>query len=617
MKIVEIDEKGKSKPGEEERGLLAAGSSSSGSSVNLGSLLEYLATTPAPLAKAWWHYVILGFGALGCTIMYVTPSIRVGTEHPETGGPVLQVMGNTSMAALVVPNIGTYYFNLLDASLDAKRFEIQYHLSTPEERQNCFNAAIQWLRKLQLDVPILSLCVACPYLAVALYSKYKDWADEPDAVVHAKAAVTYLVNAITHTLPISLLLNVPWLNFLLVKVVGGFAYWPVRGVMEARNCCLGPQVIETERLRQVKLDEQTNLQMHLSRLFSGLAERVKRQGFSGKGCCFKPKKLEKMPNDAHTLLDWLEKLLGTYPETMDKTSLRKAYCYCVREGLGQIVGGVGAIVVGGSVSGYLKVNYDVFNKMFGGNTALTIALMVFPILTTEVLTGYFGYYGFKGAYDFIRHPKMPYSFKLNPILSAVFLTTTYFLNCFAYGTALQLVEDGFPESTFGITHKVFDAITIVGLLVYGFINMAQLLEKLVEPTAKRFGSQEQKDILETITFLRRAADIVKSMKPAELEKLLKNTPEQNLKALGFDKLATGEVVVLQKETTTQIVPAARPCCCSYIASCCSGLFHSKAKIVVQHEPGMAAGERDPLLARNSGSVNGNGHNVPVPSLTTS
>jgi hypothetical protein len=322
-------------------------------------------------------------------------------------------------------------------------------------------------------------------------------------------------------------------------------------------------------------------------------------------------------NSPHAMLDMLEGFLQRYPE-MSHTSNSAASSVCHnivewdRKGCWC---GVGAVLTGASVAGYIKVNYDVFNEMFGGRVPLTVAALIFPVVTTEVMTFYFGYQGFKGAYDllvsFLRcHAKTPYPFKLNPILSGVFLGITYFLNCFGYGTALQLVDDTFPETTFVGVHKVLDPIVIAGLLTYGFINMAQLLEKLVEPVAKRFGSVEQKNLLEVVSFLKRTAALIERMKPEQVEQLLKNTPEQNLKALRLDKSATSEVTISE---TKQIATLPQSCC-RRPWNCCSGLFNHKTNIVVQHEPAIAASERDPLLAGSSGSVNENGSsNVPVPS----
>ena len=491
-------------------------------------LLKYIETTASPFAHSLLPKTILSLTSLASMWMYVIPSMKAGEREDGEAGKWLQLIGNTSCAALVVFNIGGHYIGLLDASQDKAKFLAKQFPSSAEAplvETGCWSTFSQKLKKNQLHILILAALTATPLAAAAWF--YKDWDTEPQALLSVKTGVTFGVYTLIHTLPISLILSVDWLNTLLVKVpkfllccpiiVGKSAYQHLR----TRNYRHLPD--ETER----ELQQNLAVRAHVVNVLYALVEQFKKTGFTKQGCCHTPllmasAALEDLiaPRTANTDE---ENLL---PHEISPASLMAQCAHFLYSGIRNVFGAAGALLVGASVYGYLKVNYNLFYELLEDSTFGALALLAGPAVVTEVLCMYYGQRAFSLAYDFLTScfagkGQMPYAFKLNFGVSSLFLGVTYFLNYFSYGTALQLTHDTCEPDVYGqFACTLLEFASKWGIIVYGCINMAELVEKLVEPIALRFGSKEQKQFVKALNDLKRLAALIDRLDPECFKKLL-------------------------------------------------------------------------------------------------
>lgn len=533
-------------------------------------LLKYIETTDAPFAHSLWPKAILSITSLASMWMYVIPSMKAGEREDGEAGKWLQLVGNTSCAALVVFNIGGHYIGLLEASRDKAQSLIEQYLTSktaPRAATSGCSTLSHKLKKNQLHILILAGLTATPLAAAAWF--YKDWPQEPDALLGAKTSVTFGVYSLIHTLPIALILNVDWLNFLLVKVPKFVLTWPlIVGKSAYQHLCIQHhQRLADETTREQQ--QNIALRAHVVHTLSALIEQFKTTGFTKKGCCHIP-----LPTP-----DALADLLAPHNTATDTESLLPhatippsflAQCaHFLSSGIRNVFGAAGALLVGASVFGYLKVNYNLFYELLEDSTIGALALLAGPAVVTEVLCMYYGQRAFALAYDYVTScvaskGQMPYAFKLNFGVSTLFLGITYFLNYFSYGTALQLTHDTCEPDVYGkFACAMLEFASKWGIIVYGCINMAELVEKLVEPIALHFGSKEQKEFVKALNDLRRLAALIDQLDPECFKKLV-NTIDKPELLTALKLVKDPETGAVSPEVKPETYPSAKPtsgwCC---------------------------------------------------------
>lgn len=543
-------------------------------------LLNYISTTEAPFIRVIWPKALLAATSVASMWMYVTPSMAAGErEHGEIG-KWLQLVGNTSCAALVVFNIGGHYIGLLESSRDTLRF-LKTQAAGFEKNQpanpNWVKNFFKKLKDNQLHILILAGLTATPLMAAA--AAYPDWDAESETLLGAKMAVTFSVYTLIHTLPISLILNVDWLNFLLVKVPKFIITLPIKlpvaiGKAAYHLCCAksnNPALVITERELQQQLKQNAALQAHIANTLWALTDQLKTHGFTKKGyCSYTPLPITDEENgiaSTNLILSAAEvitanKSLLSHTDTTSQTSWLKQCGSYLYSGVRNVFGAAGSALVGASLFGYLSANWELFLEWTGGSTLGTIALLGCPAIVSEVLVMYYGHRAFSLAFDFVSNlitgkGQMPYPFKLNFGLSTAFLSSTYFLNAFAYGTALQLTHDTCDPSIYGrIGCDALEFASKWGLITYGCINMAELVEKLVEPVALRYGSKEQKEFVKILNELKRLAALITQLAPKECKQMLDSIENPKLlDVLGLVKNPDGTV---QARSTVNPEPTAKP-----------------------------------------------------------
>lgn len=523
-------------------------------------LLKYIATTDAPFAHSLWSKAILSLTSLASTWMYVVPSMKAGEREQGEAGKWLQLFGNTSCAALVVFNIGGHYIGLLETAQDKAKLLTKNPAfgEIKLTETSCHQTFIQKLKKNQLHILILAGLTATPLAAAAWF--YKDWDAEPTALLGAKTGVTFGVYTLIHTLPISLILNVNWLNFLLVKVPKFVLTFPIIvGKSAYQHLCTKnyrPVPDEAER----ELQQNIALRTHVVNALYALVEQFKTTGFTKSGCCHTPLPLAGTLENLiapHTEETDEESLL---PQTTTPTSLVAQCGHFFYAGWRNLFGAAGSLLVGASIFGYLKVNYNLFYALLEGSTFGALALIAGPAIVSEVLCMYYGQRAFSLAYDYLTSclagkGQMPYAFKLNFGVSSLFLGVTYFLNYFSYGTALQLTHDTCEPDVYGqFACTLLEFASKWGIIVYGCINLAELVEKLVEPVALRFGSKEQKQFVKALNDLKRLAALIDQLDPNCFKKLLATIDKPEL--LSALKLVKNEDGTVSPKTATK--PEALP-----------------------------------------------------------
>lgn len=525
-------------------------------------LLKYIATTDAPFAHSLWPKAILSLTSLASTWMYVAPSMKAGEREQGEAGKWLQLLGNTSCAALVVFNIGGHYIGLLEALRDMLCFLKEQGENIGEnfatDPIGCCKKFLCELKKIKPRILLLSDVTAMPLAAAALF--YRDWDTEPEALLIVKMLITLGVYTLIHTLPISLILNVDWLNFLLVKVPKFVLTFPIIvGKSAYQHLCTKnyrPVPDEAER----ELQQNIALRTHVVNALYAVVEKFKATGFTKKGCCYIP-----LP-----IVGTLENLIAPHTEETDEESLLPqataptslvAQCgHFFYAGWRNLFGAAGSLLVGASIFGYLKVNYNLFYASLEGSTFGALALIAGPAIVTEVLCMYYGQRAFSLAYDYLTSclagkGQMPYAFKLNFGVSSLFLGVTYFLNYFSYGTALQLTHDTCEPDVYGqFACTLLEFASKWGIIVYGCINLAELVEKLVEPVALRFGSKEQKQFVKALNDLKQLAALIDQLDPNCFKKLLATIDKPEL--LSALKLVKNEDGTVSPKTATK--PEALP-----------------------------------------------------------
>ena len=554
-------------------------------------LLRYVVTTKQPLGNPLWSFAMLTPVALASMWMYIRPSWKAGMDEGGLPMAVLQLIGNTGSAGLVVYNIGGHYLGLIKASRDALLYLKTHNLITSREFTEAANymekiskilaskgrSFLKKLRTSKLDILAVSTIISFPLAAAALF--YKDYDTEPKGLMLLKGAVTLAVNTLIHTLPVSLILNIPWLNTLLIKIPTApftFVSYLYRRCIWTKN-----KRIQYQLEQQLRL-EQKSLRLHMLNKIYALVAQMQNNGFSRQGCSYTVKlppnvqdllvnvmeKRNISEQDMPTLLALLPIIAEFYakPSTATTTQSQHTTIYqylgYLNTGLRSLAGMAGALLIGGSVAGYAKVNYDLYNKEIGSQ-AVSIALITPTVAAMEVLCGYFGWAAFSGAYDFIANlvtcrPQTPYVFKLNPILSGFFLATTWTIGYFGYGTALQLVHDTFDPKIYGkILCDLLAISAKYGIIVYGFINFAQLVEKLVEPIVKfKFSgsSAATQQYLFMLNSLRRMAALIDELTPTTLQEILNTiTDPKILETFDLEITTRDERSYTATVTTEQLV----------------------------------------------------------------
>lgn len=562
---------------------------------NFTELLRHV-MTDQPNSK--WPFGILSLTALASTWMYIAPSLKEG-EAEGGAWKWLQLIGNTGAAAFVVFNVGGHYIDLLKASQDALSYLKKNNLIEPKvakkvsgvlskllyQATRVAKGAASKIRATKLDILIIAALTAIP-LATAAWS-YKDFDKESNVLLALKTLVTFWVYTLIHTLPVSLILEVPWLNFLLVKI-------PMSPFILLRHvyikCAWSGERLESNRAEQQELKAQAAIRLQMVGSINALISRIQQGlGFKHDQCWFTPKLPEnyKLPADVNSAEDselfaWLAGVFAFYGDVSapaNYSSVRNCLSSVNRSVRG-VWGSAGAGLAGSCLIGYLKLNYDLFYRLLNNSVFGALCLMVPPAVASEVLTLYFGWLAFAGSYDFVAkwltcNPYVPYSFKLKPILSIFPLTITWFLTCCGYGTAVQLVRDSFDPDKYGqLTCDILAAMTKYGLIVYGLINGVQLVEKIAVPAAGRFGSADQKQLVKMLDILQRLAALVAQLEPRLLQKVLVTLNEGQLALFGLTK-AGDEIQIKPQETLPSPTVVVRPTN-SFWSNCCS-FFWSKSE----------------------------------------
>ena len=501
--------------------------------VSFTDLLNHIQKTPAPFASAWRPKLLLSLTSIANMWMYVVPSIKAGEREQGEMGKWLQLAGNTSCAALVVFNIGGHYIGLLEASRDAIQF-LKSHSAIPINEPGTLTKLLNKLKKNQLHILFLAALTATPLAAAAWF--YKDFANEPEALMGGKIGITFGVHTLIHTLPISLILNVDWLNFLLIKIPKYVITFPfIVGENIYRHCCTKTRYAKFDAAEQA-LQQKAALRAQVANELYMLSEKFKDMVFTKKGHCYAPDVTAYQGLTLEQLIDMISNPHETsalLPAEQHTSWLGTCGHYIYSE-VRNLFGSAGSTLVGASIFGYLNVNYNLFYELLERSTFGALALLAGPAIVTEVLTMYYGWRAFTLAYDYLAScfsgkGQMPYAFKLNFGVSTLFLGITYFLNYFSYGTALQLTHDTCNPKTYGaIGCNLFEIASKWGIIVYGCINLAELVEKLVEPVARLCGSKNQKQFVEILNNLRRLAKLIDQLDPDCCQKLLNSIDNSNL-----------------------------------------------------------------------------------------
>lgn len=346
------------------------------------------------------------------------------------------------------------------------------------------------------------------------------------------------------------ILNVGWLNYLLVKIPKFVLTFPIIVSKSAYHHLCTKNFRRVPDAAELELRQNIALRTHVVNVLCALVENFKTTGFKKSGFC----RYTPLP-----ISDSLEYLIAPNTESTDDTasllphetesaSLVTQCTHFLYSGIRNVFGSAGSLLVGASIFGYLKVNYNLFYELLEDSTFGALALLAGPAIVTEVLCMYYGWHAFSLAYDYLTaclagKGQMPYSFKLNFGVSSLFLGVTYFLNYFSYGTALQLTHDTCEPDIYGrFTCALLEFASKWGIIVYGCINLVDLVKLLTEWTAKHYGSEEQKQFVAALDNLTRLAALIDQLDPECFKKLLATIEKPELlSSLKLTKNADGSV----------------------------------------------------------------------------
>lgn len=515
--------------------------------------LDYLAKSEPPFAKNWTRECVLTLDAICAMLLYIKPCWLVGMKQMGLAGAILHEIGGLGSAAYVAVNVGGHYFDLLKASRDVTRFLRQRGKISQEKAQHAnsiFDQAEIEIRKrsrsqkccdaLKNPLPyILTVAAftALPLAAAALF--YRDWEGEADGWIWAKAAITFLVNTLTHTLPISIIFDV--FSNLFSK------------------CCLKRAKHAPSLVEQPQILSGIQLRSHLSTFFSSLPERLELLAVKKKsGCHWYELESLHAPHNSTEFLHLIQRLYDPHISELNQHSkqVTRGLCGTLNTCSRFIIGWLGAGLATAGLLGFGAVTWKVFlEKLLYNSTLGASIVLAFSITPTIILTGYFGRQVFKDIYDWLYsllsgHPQLPLFLKLSPKTYLTCLSFLVFLDAFGWGTALQLFDDTLGKMIDDDSFREFlRGIVIGGLIIYGLPNAAQATNKVIEAfLTTRFGSKDSKEFIKILRLLRDRSPAFFSHLKLEhlkqLEQFAQQTELENLQTLGLTKEPESQRVII-------------------------------------------------------------------------
>ncbi len=167
----------------------------------------------------------------------------------------------------------------------------------------------------------------------------------------------------------------------------------------------------------------------------------------------------------------------------------------VHNGLsGYVIPIVGASFMMVGCVGWIVNPFYVISNM-GLNPISTVLLGALPSYSTAVLCGFYGNATFSQIYQYLTtweggfRNKLPFEAKCYPKLFLGLLASNLFLSALSYGTATQLIDLIFANSTWNFCHPFLRTISIPAMQILSFVPLLNLFNNCMRKVIAKFGAE--------------------------------------------------------------------------------------------------------------------------------